>query len=111
MSVIPFHRPRESHIEQFFTAKAEKAGYVVLKFSPAGRRGYPDRVVLGRPRSGRENMYYGRVLFVEFKRPGEKLRALQVARHDDLVQRGYQVAVVDSREKAIALLRMIGCTA
>lgn len=79
----------EHAIEQQVVAIARRAGVESLKFQPIGSGGWPDRVFL---------VPGGHPLFIEFKRPGEQLRPLQVARHDQLRRLGYYVKVVDSVE-------------
>lgn len=79
----------EHAIEQQVVAIARRAGVESLKFQPMGSGGWPDRVFL---------VPGGRPLFIEFKRPREQSRPLQVARHDQLRRLGYHVKVVDSVE-------------
>lgn len=102
--------PLEHRIEYRFVSRAIAAGFLVLKLSVPGgrgRRGYPDRLVLG-PKT---RLLKGRICFVEFKRsPKNKPTPLQQKIHDDLRARGYQVAVVDSIQSCDALLALIGAT-
>jgi len=79
----------EHAIEQQVVVLARLAGVESLKFQPIGSGGWPDRIFL---------IPGGRPLFIEFKRPGETPRPLQVARHDELRRLGYYVKVVDSIE-------------
>jgi len=89
----------ERQIERWFVGLAESSGFRCLKMTPAGRRGWPDRLVLGKE---------GKCAFVEFKRPGETLRRIQEHLRAELVERGFHVAVVDSYEKAAAFLELVG---
>jgi hypothetical protein len=76
----------ESAIEVKVTQYAEQKGCLALKLNILGRRGWPDRLYL----------YAGRVLFIEFKRPGEKPRKLQEYIHDRIRRQGFDVALVDN---------------
>lgn len=49
-------------------------------------------------------LHRGRVLFVEFKRPGEKPTPLQVYVHDHLRQHDFQVELVDDAATGISLV-------
>lgn len=86
----------ESAIEKSFVRWAEKRGLKALKLNVGGRRGYPDRLVLGSR---------ARVLFLEFKRPDEELRKLQEYRFRELIALGFSVHRVDNRADAIAICR------
>ena len=81
----------ESSIEQSFVAKLKKVGLVSIKLNLQGTRGWPDRLVL---------VPGGVPLFIEFKRPGEDLRALQRVRHDYLRSLEYDVETFDDAEEA-----------
>lgn len=92
--------PRESVLEAWFVAQCQKDGLAALKFAPPGRRGYPDRIVLG--------ARGGRLAFVELKRLHGKLRKLQVVCRDELVARGFQVfADIDTKDKARAVIALV----
>jgi hypothetical protein len=67
---------------------AETLGFRLLKFVSPGAPGMTDRILL--PPSG------GCVVFVEFKRPGERPTPLQEAWHKDLRRRGFLVWVIHS---------------
>lgn len=58
----------ELQIEKEVCNKAERAGWLVRKVSWQGRRGAPDRVF----------MKDGRLVFIEFKRPGEEPKGQQL---------------------------------
>ena len=72
-------------------AVAQKLPFVFLKINPAGQAGYPDRLLL----------WQGGILFVEFKRPGEKPTKLQMHRHSVLTFMGYEVRVYDNTDVAV----------
>lgn len=62
-----------------------------LKFSPRGTVGWPDRIILWR----------GGLMFVEFKRPGEKPAGLQKHIHQQLRKLGFEVNVYDDSDTAL----------
>jgi hypothetical protein len=82
----------EKTIENAVTRKALELGVVSVKFTPAGQRGYPDRLFF---------IPGGRPLFIEFKRPGEKLDPLQQHRINLLKELGYEVETHDNASDAI----------
>lgn len=77
---------REKTIEQKFRAAVKAAGGLAVKFASPGFDGVPDRLAL---------LPGGRMAFVEVKAPGKKPRPLQLARHRQLRQLGFQVYVLD----------------
>jgi hypothetical protein len=79
---------RESLIEQNVCAAARKNGWLVHPKAAAGTRGWPDRTFT---RSDR-------LIFVEFKAPGQKPTRLQSHMHQKLKTQGYEVHVIDSVE-------------
>jgi len=79
----------ERDLEKYFTAQCKKYGLLTLKLHVRFARGWPDRIVAF------EN---GQVLWVELKRPGGKLSALQAKLHTDLGKIGHKVYVLDSKE-------------
>ena len=81
---------RESQIEKKLKIKIESIGGRCLKFVSPGMSGVPDRICL---------FPGGRVIFVETKAPGGKLRPLQKKRHQELKELGFTVLVIDSEEK------------
>lgn len=81
---------RETQIERKLKNKIEAAGGKCMKFISPGMSGVPDRVCL---------FPGGRVLFIETKVPGGKLRPLQRKRHQELEKLGFKVLVIDSEEK------------
>ena len=90
---------RERDIEKSLITAVRKAGGLCLKFTSPGWAGAPDRMCLFFP---------GRVIFVELKRPGGKVRPLQERRAKQLKQLGFEVYVVDSKEQIASLLQKIG---
>jgi sulfur relay (sulfurtransferase) complex TusBCD TusD component (DsrE family) len=85
----------ESEIEQSVVDWWQRQGGMVLKLNVIGRKGWPDRMFLD---------YNGRAIFIEFKRPAEKSRALQAHIHKLLKSRGFQVYVCDNAGDAKKIL-------
>lgn len=79
----------ERHLESYFSAACKKRGLLTLKLNVRFARGWPDRIV---------PLKDGGVLWVELKRPGGKLSALQEKVHKDLFNLGHDVYVIDSKE-------------
>ncbi|WP_342767380.1 VRR-NUC domain-containing protein [Ammoniphilus oxalaticus] len=73
-------------------------GAQALKFTSPGTAGMPDRIVL---------IPGGKIIFVELKKPKQKLRPLQQKRKRDLEKMGFQVEVVDSIERIEEVCREI----
>ena len=82
---------RERDIERALITAVRKTGGLCLKFVSPGWDGAPDRICLWPG---------GKIKFVELKKPGAKPRPLQVKRMEQLRKLGFDVAVVDSLEKA-----------
>ena len=80
----------EKHIEAKVRAKAIEAGWLCYKFTSPSRRSVPDRLFI------RD----GRVVFIEFKRPGGKLTSGQEREIERLRKAGAEVHVCYSVEEA-----------
>ena len=61
----------ERDLEKYFTAQCKKYKLLSLKLHVKFARGWPDRIV---------PLENGEVLWVELKRPGGKVSALQIGR-------------------------------
>lgn len=85
----------EGKIEQRFRKKAAAKGGWVIKFTPVGLRGLPDRIVL---------IKGGRIAFIEFKAPGQKPRPLQLKRKRQLEGFGFACYICDSNIVADRIL-------
>lgn len=85
---------QERTIERAVCSWAEGKGVLVLKFTPANQRGWPDRMFI----------YGGRMVCIEFKAPGRKPTRLQVARIELLRQRGIATEVVDEMMKGVRFI-------
>lgn len=81
---------REREIERKLVSIVKSRGGICPKFVSTGFDGMPDRVVL---------LPHGKIGFVEVKRPGEKPRPLQTARHRLLRKLGFLVFVLDGEEQ------------
>ena len=80
---MPVH---ESNIELECCNRAERHGWTQRKLKYQGRNGAPDRVFYG----------HGRVVFIEFKRPGGDRRALQVKEIRLMKEAGIEAHFCDS---------------
>lgn len=85
----------ESYIETKVCEWARKNGWLVRKLQWIGREGAPDRFFAK----------VGRIILVEFKRPGEKPRPSQDREIKRLREAGVEVAVVDDIDDGISLLK------
>lgn len=85
----------ERQIEASVRRAVRRNGGLALKFVSPGWRGAPDRIVIAPG---------GRIVFVEFKAPGERPRPLQARRHWELRRLDCDVRVVDSLTSARALI-------
>ena len=83
--------PSESQIEQKFVNWCNDRSLLPVKLNITGRRGFPDRMVLGND---------GKMLFLEFKRPGGSTTKLQKHMIEGLANRGFKAFVVESYEDA-----------
>lgn len=82
---------REKDIENTLIRQIRKSGGLCLKFVSPGWSGAPDRLCLWPG---------GRIMFVELKKPGGKPRPLQEKRLQQLLELGFEVGVVSSKEEA-----------
>lgn len=80
----------ESDVEKAFKDKAEEKGCLLLKITPDGEAGWPDRLLL---------LPGGITCFIEFKRPGETLRPLQERRKSQLNRLGQLCFVISTLEE------------
>ena len=80
----------ENRIEKKLKKEVENIGGKALKFVSPGMSGVPDRIVL---------LPGGKIIFVELKAPGEKLKLLQEYRAKELRKLGFRVEMLDSIEK------------
>ncbi len=88
----------ESAVEKALRQAVLDRGGLCYKWSAPGTRGVPDRIVL---------LPAGRCGFVEVKAPGEKPRAQQVYRLEQLNMLGYPSFVLDSPDQIEGILEEI----
>lgn len=79
----------ESRIESVVCQHAKKLGWLVYKFTSPGHRGVPDRVFFRN----------GETVFIEFKRKGGKLTALQASCLVKLKNQKFTCLVIDDIDK------------
>ena len=89
---------REKSIEKKLVNAVKNMGGIAPKFVSPGYDGMPDRIVL---------VPGGHMAFVEVKAPGEKPRALQLARHEMLRRLGFKVYVLDDEQQIGGILDAI----
>jgi len=77
--------PLESAIQAKIIKALERGGWYVIKLIQTNKNGIPDLLCLRN----------GRAVFIEVKRPGEKPTPLQLQRHRELKDTGFQVEVVN----------------
>lgn len=86
----------EKTVERYLVTEWKKAtGGECIKFPPIFYAGFPDRLCISSP---------GRIVFVETKAPGKKVRALQDKIHKKLKAWGFRVEVIDSKEAVDAFI-------
>lgn len=90
---------REKIIESRLVQEVQSRGSLCWKFTSPGTDGVPDRIVL---------MPGGKIAFVEVKAPGEKMRALQIRRKQQLERVGFSVYCLDSLEQIRPILDEVG---
>lgn len=80
----------EKAIERYLTDSIKMLGGICLKYSNAGMVGFPDRICL---------LPGGFTVWIELKSKGEKPRAAQTVRFNQMEKIGHRVYVCDSKEK------------
>jgi hypothetical protein len=79
----------EKVLEPYLVRSMAKVGAVALKYYNPWAAGYPDRLVL---------MPQGKVVWVELKSRGKTPNRLQLSRHIQLRELGFDVRVIDNKE-------------
>lgn len=77
----------EKKIENRLKQSVKNMGGLALKFVSPGMAGVPDRIVL---------FPGGRIVFVELKAPGKKMRPLQIKRKQQFEALGFKVYCIDN---------------
>ena len=90
---------REKMIESRLVEEVRCRGGLCWRFTSPGTDGVPDRIVL---------MPGGKIAFVEVKAPGEKMRALQIRRKQQLERVGFSVYCLDSLDLIRPILDEVG---
>ena len=89
---------REKQIEQKLVKAVKAEGGMCPKLVSPGTDGMPDRMVL---------LPEAHIGFVEVKAPGKEPRPLQVKRHEQLRELGFQVSVLDDPEQIPGILKEV----
>lgn len=102
MSVLPILPAKwrslpilEGAVEKKASNYAETIGYIAIKVSPVGQRGWPDHVFIN---------VYGHHVYIEFKKLGESPSKLQFHRLKQLQERGVAAYWTDNYEQAKSIL-------
>jgi hypothetical protein len=90
---------RENVIEAYLRDRVKEIGGRAYKFISPGNSGVPDRLVL---------LTGGQSLFVELKAPGKKSTAMQLLQQKRIKALGFQVFVIDSKEKVDEFINIFG---
>lgn len=88
---MPIPQITEAELELRFVTYAESVGCLALKLRIDGVNGFPDRTVIAPD---------GRIMFIEFKRKGGRLRPAQVKLLGDLWNRNCVAVVCDDLGQA-----------
>lgn len=84
----------EREVERHLVKRVKSIGGLAPKWVSPGLNGVPDRIIF---------LPGGRIIFVEVKAPGKKLRPIQEYVRDQLEALGVDFRVVDSKEAVNAL--------
>lgn len=90
----------EKQIEKKVCDYAKEKGILVYKFSSPGHAAVPDRMFI----------FAGQVMFIEFKRGGEKPTAPQEREHARIRNQDVKVFVIDDVEKGKKLIDLFHTT-
>lgn len=86
----------EAKIEDDVVRWAKKSGWIILKLNNPWSKGWPDRLFISPE---------GDHVYIEFKKPGGRVRKLQKVRAAHLIRNGCQVYLCDNVDSAIQVLR------
>lgn len=81
---------KESDIEKYLVYKVKSIKGIAYKFTSPQRRSVPDRIVL---------LPQGNIYFIELKAPNKKPTILQTLEHERIKSLGFDVIVIDTKEK------------
>ena len=93
---MPVLKQLESAIEARAVAKIKKLGVMSRKMNGMGYRGWPDRLFI---------LPGGKSVFIEFKRPGGTLTALQAHIHEELKAKDHVVWVCSNADAAYMIIK------
>jgi len=85
----------EKEIEKYLRVQVNKLGGIAYKFVSPGNVGVPDRLVL---------LPNGKIIFIELKQLGKKPSKNQNVQIERIKKLGFEVYVLDSKEKINQLL-------
>ncbi len=91
----------EKELEQKLIRAVRREGGMALKFVSPNFNGMPDRLIL---------IAKGKMAFVEVKSKGKKPRRLQLIRHRQLRELGFQVYVLDEESQIGGIIDAIRAT-
>lgn len=86
---------REIEIERPASDYAELRGWFEVKIMQTSKRGFPDRLY------ARD----GKIILVEYKRPGKEPTTQQAKRHRELRAHGVEVHAIDNLQDAYELFQ------
>lgn len=98
----------EGKIEAYLKKRVLASGGRIRKLSWPGHRGAPDRMIWWRCAESILGPIFADSVLAEVKAPGEKPTKQQQREHKKLRDDGWEVWVVDSKEKIDALLKEHG---
>lgn len=87
---------RENVIEAYLRDQVKTLGGRAYKFVSPGNNGVPDRLVL---------LPGERIIFIELKAPGKKSTPQQLLQQKRINALGFQVHVIDTKEKVDGFIR------
>ena len=90
---------KEKEIETYLRTRISSFGGRAYKFISPGNDGVPDRLVC---------LPGGRVIFVELKTTGGKLRPLQAVQIHRLPALGFPVLIINSKNQVDELMKSLG---
>lgn len=95
-NIVRHAQVSEKAIERYLTTQVKEMGGICLKYSQPGSVGYPDRICL---------LPGGVTLWIEIKSKGEKPRALQSIRFQQMASIEHPVYVCDSKAEIDKVLK------
>ena len=93
---MTYRRSEKSSVENPCVDLARELGIPHIKVNPLWAAGWQDRIFF---------VPGGKILIIEFKRPGGKASPLQVERHKKLIALGYDHHVIEDKDEGKALIR------